>query len=601
MFKKIIQLLSLLNPEQKRNVLWIQLMILVLAGIEIGSIAAIVPLIAVISDPSLVENNSILNSLYHMFSFSSLNAFFLFLGTLVFLTILVSSLMGILANFLITRFGFQLGRTFSSLLFSHFMRKDYLFHTRTNSSILINKISKQVDRVTMGLILPFLQINSRLFMVTCMSLLLIWVDPVLVIATSVTLITAYALIFKGTRRILTANGRAISNATRATFQSLNEGFGGVKEIKFLGKEDSYVRQFDQAANDYARAATVSQVVPVIPRYLLDVIAFGGIIAIILYYLSQGKSLTSVLPILSLFAVTSLKVLPAFQLIFANLSYVKSNGDALDDIQTELFASIRESQSSAAETARPAWKPLQSIELKKISFRYSEQKPSVIDELSLQIRVNSSVAIVGKSGSGKTTLADILLGLIHPQQGQILIDGQSLTRDNLRLWQDQIGYVPQTVYLSDASILSNIALGTPKDEIDLDKAMQAAQMAELDSFIQKLEQKYDTLVGERGVQLSGGQRQRIGIARALYHGASVLVFDEATSALDGITESSIMSAIRGLMGKKTMIIIAHRLSTVQECDQLILLENGKLSAQGSYDELLRSSPDFQKMVKFNLQA
>jgi ATP-binding cassette, subfamily B, bacterial PglK len=600
-FIKIIQLLSLLNKEQKRNVLLIQFMIVVLAGIEIGSVALIVPLIAVISDSDLIESNSVLNSLYHQFSFADANSFFIFLGVLVFSAILLSSLTGILAHFLITRFGFQLGRTFSSHLFSHFMQKDYLFHTRTNSSVLINKISKQVDRVTMGLILPFLQINSRLFMVTCMSLLLVLIDPMLVLTTSVVLVSAYALIFKGTRKILAANGQAITKSTQATFQSLNEGFGGVKEIKFLGKEATYVRQFDQAANDYARAATVSQVVPVIPRYLLDVIAFGGIIAVILYYLTQGKSLASILPVLSLFAVTGLKVLPAFQQIFANLSYVKTNMDALDDIQTELFASIAQTAPNPSGYSLPPWKPLQSIELKGVTFSYNEQKRNVIDELSLKIRVNSTVAIVGKSGSGKTTFADLLLGLIHPQQGEILVDGKALTKNNLRQWQDQIGYVPQTVYLSDASILANIALGTPAVEVDLEKAKQAAQMAELETFIQTLPHKYDTAVGERGVQLSGGQRQRIGIARALYHGASVLVFDEATSALDGITESSIMNAIRGLMGKKTMIIIAHRLSTVQECDQLILLENGKLAVQGTYSELLASSPQFQQMAKQSLQT
>jgi HlyD family secretion protein len=599
-FKKIFRLLTLLNPEQKKGIVLIQGMIFLLSCVEIVSVAAVVPLIAMISDPSLVQSNSTLKWLYGAFTFQDNNQFFIFVGALVLFAILISSLTGILATALITRFSFQLGRHFSSYLFAHFMEKDYLFHTRHNSAFLINKVSKQVDRVTMGLILPFLQINSRLFLVLCMVIGLVMVDPVLILSTAVLLTGIYFLIFTGTRKILALNGKAISRASEATLRALNEGFGGVKEIKFLGKEMTYIQQYDRAANDYAQAATVSQVVPIIPRYLLDVIAFGGLITVILYYLSMGRSLNSILPVLSLFAVTGIKVLPAFQQIFANISNIKSNIDALDSIENDLTEYFQSKSSSHRRQPRVFPKPEKQIELRNLSFRYPEKNRNAIDDLSLQIKVNSSVAFVGRSGSGKTTLVDLILGLITPLQGQILVDGATLSSENMRQWQDQIGYVPQTVYLSDASIKCNIALGTPPEEIDFEKVKAACQMAELDQYIESLPQNYETSVGERGVQLSGGQRQRIGIARALYHGASILVLDEATSALDGLTESSIINSIHGLMGKKTILIIAHRLSTVQECDQLILMEEGKIKDIGTYNELLKTSSDFQQMAKLNLQ-
>ncbi len=576
-------------------------MIFFLACLEIFSIALILPLMAVYQNPSFIHSNNLLQQIFSTLHFESQNSFLVFMGVGVSCAVVVSSLAGILAMNLITRFSFQLGRYFSTMLFSYYMKSNYLFHTQNNSAYLINKVSKQVDRITMGLILPFLQINSRLLIVLFMMIGLVIVNPYLILTTAIVLLTVYFFIFAMTRKILERNGSLISRSSNTLLKTLNEAFGGVKEVKFLGKESVYVDQYDQAANDYAQAATTSQVIPVVPRYLLDAIAFTGIISIILYYLLNGQDLNNLLPLLTLFVITGLKVLPALQQIFANLSNIKTNMDALNIIEADLIKSfqsqILENPLRTELTTNPL-SPQQEITLQNISFSYPGKSTPVFKDFSLQIKAKSSIAIIGKSGSGKTTLADILLGLLKIDSGKILVDSRTIDFNNLRQWQSQIGYVSQNVYLSDTSVLENIALGTPKNEIDMNKVKRAAQMAELDSLIESLDKKYEAPVGERGVQLSGGQKQRIGIARALYYGASVLLLDEATSALDGTTESNINQSIQSLMGKMTVIIIAHRLSTVQNCDRLVLLENGKIKADGSYNELLINSSDFQQLANIN---
>ncbi len=573
-----------------------QFVVFFLAIVELAGIASILPFMAVVSDETIIEKNEYLLKLYDFLEMSNRIDFLVFLGGIVFVTILISNLIGLFSNYLLTKFGFELGKHISTQLFSHLLNQSYLFHVHHNSSILTNKIMKQVDRSVMGVIIPFLQVNSRFFIVIFITIGLMSINPVLSLLTGLILSVSYIIIFYFTKKILSRNSIRITKAANDSFKIINEGFGGIKEIKFLGKEDSYAKRYDGFAQEYASSATVNQVIPVVPRYLLEIIAFGAVVISILYFLKMGEEIGHFLPMLSLFAVGGLKLMPALQQVFAGVANIKGSLDALDDIMEDIkgIDSKEIAEVSQTQTEKKIDLPLlNSINLKEITFSYPSSKKQVLKKINISIPVNKSIAFVGPSGSGKTTLVDIFLGLLDPDSGFIEIDNQKMTSKNKRSWQKKIGYVPQFVYLSDSTIEENIAFGVAAKDINKKQVERAAKMAHLDDFIKSLPRGYQTGVGERGVQLSGGQKQRIGIARALYNQASVLVFDEATSSLDGVTEKSVMKEINELAGHKTIIIIAHRLSTIKKCDKIFLLKEGAIYSSGTYDELKEESSFFEE--------
>jgi HlyD family secretion protein len=338
----------------------------------------------------------------------------------------------------------------------------------------------------------------------------------------------------------------------------------------------------------------------VPRYAMELVAFASVILLVLYLLSayQGD-LGTILPVLSVYALAGFKILPALQLVYSSVSQIRGNLAAFEALRDDLrFSSI--SNRGPATAGQPAgadsWVPKHSIQLRDVTFTYPGKQEPALNGLSIEIPANQVIGLVGASGSGKSTAIDLLLGLIEPQQGQLLIDGQPVTASNLRSWQNTLGFVPQLIFLADSSIRENIAFGLPPELIDEERVRRAASMAHLDELLSTLPDGMNTCVGERGVQLSGGQRQRIGIARALYHDADVLILDEATSALDGITEKMIMEAIHDFSGKKTIIMIAHRLATVKACDCIYLLSNGQLIETGTYDELVNQSSTFRDMAR-----
>jgi ATP-binding cassette, subfamily B, bacterial PglK len=326
-----------------------------------------------------------------------------------------------------------------------------------------------------------------------------------------------------------------------------------------------------------------------PRYVLDTIAFGTILTIMIVLYTQDAS--QVIPVVGVYAFAGYRLMPALQQIYRHVTKARFHTSVLATVKQDLENS---SVTFPDEVQRLKFED--RLELTNIAFKYPTAKEDLLKNLSLTVKRNSSVAFVGSTGSGKTTIVDILLGLLPPDQGQILVDGIPLTKDNLRNWQANLGYVPQTIFLSDGTIAQNIAFGVGQDSLDMNAVIQAAKIANLHEFVETLPDGYNTLVGERGVRLSGGQRQRIGIARALYHDPSVLILDEATSALDNVTEEAVFQAIKNVMGKKTVVMIAHRISTVRECDTIFVLEKGQIVSQGSYQSLLGSSRQFQALAR-----
>lgn len=408
----------------------------------------------------------------------------------------------------------------------------------------------------------------------------------------------YALVYFGMRRYLGRIGRIRIAANRERFMAAGEAFGGIKDIKLLGLEQSYLGRFQGPSRRLAATQAAQQTLNQVPNYVIDAIIFGAMLALTVVLLITSGGLASgalgqILPILGLYAFAAYRMKPAVQNIYQGLASLRYGQAAVDSV----YADMHPHNPPAPLPVRAA-APLKAryrIALENLSYTYPKAaKPALVD-LNLDIPVGSAVGLVGSTGAGKTTLVDVILGLLLPTQGAITLDGAPVTHHNLRAWQRSLGYVPQEIFLTDTTVAENIAFGIPKDQIDHEHVARCASLAQVHDFImQDLPCQYATLVGERGVRLSGGQRQRIGIARALYHDPDVLVFDEATSALDTLTERALMDAIDALAHQKTIILIAHRLSTVRKCDRVYLLENGRLAGQGSYQELAASNAHFRSL-------
>ena len=370
---------------------------------------------------------------------------------------------------------------------------------------------------------------------------------------------------------------------------------GIKDIKLHSSEGEFLKRFAVPSKKLQHYHAQKTIISFLPRYLFEVIAFGGIVGIIISLLSTNtlNNANTILPIISLYVMAGYRLMPALQQIYSGLSDIKFNHPAFEALVLDFSSSTNEK----VEQIKHATIPFKDkFEISQLSFSYENSNTKTLDELNLIIYPNTTVGIVGSTGAGKTTLIDLILGLLAPESGSISLDGVEINKHNISAWQNIIGYVPQSIYLTDDTIEANIAFAKSRDEINIDKAIKAAKMANLHEFITtSLPEQYKTFIGERGVRLSGGQLQRIGIARALYHDPTVLVLDEATSSLDGITENAIMDAINNLSHEKTIIMIAHRLSTVKECDLIHFMSNGKIIESGTYQQLIASNKEFKKMA------
>ncbi|MGA0872635.1 MAG: ABC transporter ATP-binding protein, partial [Phycisphaerales bacterium] len=404
------------------------------------------------------------------------------------------------------------------------------------------------------------------------------------------------LIYVGVRRRLQSYGRRQTAAGQARAKALQEGFGGVKEIIVLNVRDLFRREFSERCWEISKTSADAQVIGQSPKHILECIAVGGLVAVAMVLSSGDQSAGPWLAQISFLGLAAYRLLPALQATFQSIATMRVSRPAFENIAADLRAG-REREARPALAVPQGWQhhPAKAIELRDLSFRYTPDRPPALDGVELSIRSGTTVGFVGPSGSGKTTTADIVLGLLVPESGALVVDGETIDDSNRAAWQSRLAYVPQHIFLTDGSVAENIAFGVRREQIDMDRVREAGRLAQIDEFVQGLDKGYEEQIGERGVRLSGGQRQRIGIARALYRDASVLVFDEATSALDGLTEQEVMSAIEGLQGQRTIILIAHRLTTVRHCDAIFEFENGRVARSGTYEELLATSERFRRMA------
>jgi ABC-type multidrug transport system fused ATPase/permease subunit len=592
------KLYSLLTGQERRRALQVFMLIFCMALLEMAGVASILPFMALLAKPSVVETNVYLSAVYHFMGFSTPRSFLVFVGFVVLILFVGSLTFKALNVYAINRFSAMRSHSFSYRLLEGYLGKPYSFFLGRNTADLNKTIFSEVNEIIQGALIPALKVVSGGIVAFMIILLLFLVNPLLTLVVGLVLGGAFSIVYVVSRNFLRKLGDYQVVANKQRFLLASEALDGIKELRLLGRERNYLNRFSKASKRYALCQARSKAVGDLPHFAIQAIAFGGILVLILYLMGRHGGLDEALPVIALYAFAGYRMLPAMQELFKNVTLLRYYVAMLNSLHADLSSMPVVDAREVAEERAEEWSPLGGdICLDHVSFAYPEAENEAVKNLSLVVERGQSVAFVGATGAGKSTVVDLILGLLEPTSGRITISGQPLSGSNLKAWQRNVGYVPQTIYLADTSVAENIAFGLLPEEIDMQAVERAARVANIHDFIiENLPEGYATTVGERGIRLSGGQRQRIGIARALYHNPEVVVFDEATSALDNATEASVMEAIDALKGEKTLLLIAHRLTTVQRCDRIFVLSNGVLSGAGAYDELLSGNAVFKLIAE-----
>ena len=586
--------LFLLKLKDSKGAVLMLVMMLITALLDMIGVASILPFIAVLVNPDIIQTNFILKTLFDYLSRFGVenNQHFLFaLGVIVFVLLIISLIFKALATYVQIRFVLMREYIIGKYLVEGYLHQPYSWFLNRNSAVLGKTILSEVGQVVIGLT-SLMEIIAKSMIVIALVFLLVLTDPKLALSVSIIFGAAYGIVYYFTRRFLKQIGKVRLKNNQSRFMALSETFGAAKEVKLSGLEQNFIKKFSDPAQIFARSQTFSSLIGQLPRFFIEAVAFGGILVMILYLMMKTGSFNNSIPIISLYTFAGYRLMPAIQAIyvsFTRITYISPSLDRLyDDIK-----SLKQFSLSVNSDVLPLDN---SIALKNINYNYPETTKKTLKNINLFISAKTTVGFVGTTGSGKTTTADIILGLLEPQEGSLEVDGQHITNKNLRSWQKSIGYVPQHIYLSDDTVAANIAFGIPHEDINYEAVERASKIANLYKFVtDELPRKFQTKIGENGVRLSGGQRQRIGIARALYNNPQVLVLDEATSALDNLTEKLVMDAINNLNKKITIILVAHRLNTVKKCDNIFLFEKGELINNGKFEDLKKNNDKFRNTV------
>ena len=587
--------LYLLNPHERKRAGVLLFMILIMALLDMIGVASVLPFMAVLTNPDVIETNIILNKsfkFFQLFGVKNHQQFLFGLGVCVFILLVFSLLFKALVSYVQVQFIQMRQYSIGKRLVTGYLQQPYSWFLSRNSADLGTRVLSEVSKVVGGGLRPLMMLIANSMVAITITTLLIIADPKLAIAVTFSLGAAYGVVYKFVRDYLDRIGKESLRSNELRFTAISEAFGAAKEVKIGGLEQTYIKRFSDSSQIFAKHSATSTVINQLPRFALEVVAFGGIMLLILYMMSQTGNFNKALPIITLYAFAGYRLMPALQQIYASftqLAFVRPSLESLIDDLKNLKQNEKNQDQGVLIFNN-------LIKLKNINYNYPNTSRTALKDISLSIPVKTSVGLIGATGSGKTTIVDIILGLLEPQRGSIEVDGQIITQKNTRAWQRLIGYVPQHIYLSDDTVTANIAFGVNAEDVNQDNVEKVCKIANLHKFVvNELPDKYQTTIGERGVRLSGGERQRIGIARALYHNPKVLILDEATSSLDNQTEKVVMEAVNNLSKDITIILIAHRLSTVKKCDQIFLLEKGELKNYGTFEELININENFRKNV------
>lgn len=572
MIKKLNYIFS---TKDKIKIVLLTIMILIGSILELLAISLFSPFIDGIMDQNIMLESTIMSYLYRLFSFEKYEYFLALLAGSIIAIYIIKNVYIIIEKNTIYRFAYRIQRTISTKLLKSYMKEPYTFHLNKNIAVLQRSMQEDTDQFAKA-ILHFMEMAAEACVCIVLGIYLFIVSKSITVVIAGLLLVCLGIFSYINKKYSRKWGEQGQEYKAKIYQWMNQSLSGIKDIKILDRSETFINNYDNYMRKYVRVLRLNRLIGIMPKYIIEMVCMTGLLSAVLVKMFFGqKELSEFVPQLAIFAVAAFRLLPSVGRINEHLSAVIFATPSIDLIYHDLkeIEDLHVEEMAKDEN----WHFKEEIEVKRVTYAYPEGEGNVIENACFHIRKGETVAFVGTSGAGKSTMVDILLGLLPPQQGKILVDGMDVYK-NLRTWQKEIGYIPQTIYLSDDSIRNNVAFGIEEEEIDEQAVIAALKQAQLYDFVDTLPEGLDTCVGDRGIRLSGGQRQRIGIARALYHNPEILVLDEATSALDNDTEAAVMEAIDSLKGQKTIIIIAHRLTTIKNADTIYEVRDGEVEKQ-----------------------
>lgn len=586
MFKYLAKFLYIIAGKRKELILLIVLFIIT-SIMEAFGIGLIGPFIAVATNTNMIHQNSWFELLYQQFNFSSEQNFIIVFGLSVIVILWLKSILGFYVQKSIFGFGFGQQAELRTRLMHSYLQAPYTFHLSRNTASLIQNILNETLTFANGILMPILFAGANLAIVIALSTLLLVTNAIATLVILIILLVLFLFIYKF-RSTIALWGEQASKSNKKMVKIINHGIGSFKETKVIGCENYFTTQINGQAKIYREVVEKYHAFSLLARYILEPVLITFIVGFTILSLVAGQTLETLAATLGIFGIASVRLLPSASNLIQSFGGIKHSSyvvnllyhDLKEIEQLEIGSERRETVFNSVNSIQFQ----ENLQLEKVSYRYPKADEWALQDIDLTIKKGQSIGFIGKSGAGKTTIVDIILGLLKIERGDIKVNGVSV-KNNLRAWQNLVGYIPQSIFLIDDTLERNIAFGIPDEEIDRYRLEKAIEMAQLTDVVVRLPQGIKTMVGERGVLLSGGQRQRVGIARALYHEREVLVLDEATAALDNETEALITQAIESLSGNKTIIIIAHRLTTLARCDRIYVMEQGRIIRAGSYQEVV----------------
>lgn len=569
------------DKHQKRNLAILFVIMFVGGFMELLGVSLIMPIVTIIIEPDIMNTNKWMIKICSFLNVTSHTTFILLLLIAMIIIYIIKNLYLTMMYHFQFKFTYNNQRRLALRLMTCYMNQDYLFHLSRNTSELQRNVMTDVNQF-FSTILNFIQLFAEL--ITCLFLVLglmsvdFWTTFGVVLVIGLFVLMFYVWFRKSLGRL----GRKFRQEQGQLIKWIQQSFGGIKEVKVMSREAFFLRNYDESYRKVSIVQRKQSIMQLLPKPVLETISICGILSVLAVRTAMGADLSQFIPTLSLFAIAAFRLLPAFNRITAELGsimFTKASVNAVYEDLKEVEQLLKEKEIENKDSLELQIQ--EKISIQDVSFKYPNTEQFVLDHIVFEIPARKSVALIGPSGAGKTTLADVILGVLKPETGTITVDGVDVF-EHMHSWHKLLGYIPQTIYLMDDTIRNNVTFGIPESEVDEEQVWTALREAQLETFVQGLEKGLDTVVGERGVRLSGGQRQRIGIARALYSNPQILVLDEATSALDNETETAVMEAIDSLQGNKTMIIIAHRLTTIRNCDFIYEVSNGKITLKDKKD-------------------
>jgi ABC-type multidrug transport system fused ATPase/permease subunit len=603
MIKSLLSLFRNLSQKQRVQLLFVQFLMILSSLLEILSIFLIVPFISIIGSYSNFDDNFFIKKIYYFIKSHKKEDIIFYISLFMLLFYFISTLTNILTINISIKYGRLVSSELTIRLFNYYLSKDIIFHSQNSNSDLLKKLSQEVDRVTSGIIDPFILLNARLILILLMLGVAFYFYSLLTFLIISIIFIGYLMTYFILQKRISFWGKKVSDQSTIMFKIVLESLASLKYIVILKKKFFFTEKYKNSKIQHSLSGGRNVILSLIPKYFMEFIIFFIIIVLTIITLKiHDDNLYNSLITLSFFGVLGFKLLPSVQSAFFYITTIQSHLSAYQSIHLDLQNS--DDQLDINYNFNKNLLSLKKIVFEKeifikdVSILYPEKKKLAIDNVTIRIPAKKLVAFVGKTGSGKTTLVNYIMGFLNEKQGEMFIDNKIISKENIAQWQSNISFVPQDIFLLDGSIIENIAFGVEKEFIDNSKINKIVDFVQLKEFTKNLQYGLDTSVGSNGVKLSGGQKQRIAIARALYSDPELLILDEATNALDGITEENIMNCIFSFSGQKTVIIIAHRISTIRKCDIIYFFENGRIVDQGNFDDLIKKNKKFSLMYSLS---